>query len=51
MRHREPGSGASPALLLPEEEYPVGGRWWEAARRCTQVHEALPFGRGRGRMY
>jgi len=18
-----------PALLLPEEEYPVGGRWWE----------------------
>jgi len=29
MRHRALGYGASPALLLPEEEYPEGGRWWE----------------------
>jgi len=43
LRHREPGSGASPALLLPEEEYPEGGRWWEYAQRAEEELFEEPF--------
>jgi len=41
MRHRELGSGASPALLLPEEEYPGGGRWWELAQPHGTSHRRV----------
>jgi len=44
LRHRELGSGVSPALLLPEEEYPEGGRWWEHVNRWW---EKAPIGGGR----